>query len=132
MHRGFNPLDEADLQEHLTRYQPRLILARRKSAVAVATIDTSSLWRRAMREFGYGLTTVLQAVLAFRIGRAAQQCAPNAAFVNCCYPDAVNPLLLLAGIPVTCGTGNVSIIGAVWQSRRPTRLPVRILAHHAH
>jgi hypothetical protein len=124
--------EEADLQEHFARHQPRLILHAASLQSPWPKSDKTSLWRRAMRQFGYGLTTALHAVLTFRVGRAARASAPEAAFVNCCYPDAVNPLLSLAGIPITCGTGNVAIIAAVWRSRLRSSRPIRILAHHAH
>jgi hypothetical protein len=124
--------EEADLQERIARYRPRLILHAASFQSPWPKADKNSLWRRIMREHGFGLTTALQAVLGFRVGRAAQRATPDAAFVNCCYPDAVNPLLRLAGIPVTCGTGNVAIVAAVWQSRMPSMHPARILAHHAH
>lgn len=124
--------EEADLRRHIATCRPRVILHAASLQSPWVKGDTESPWRQTMRGLGFGVSTALQAVLAFRVGRAARVAAPGAAFVNCCYPDAVNPLLAAAGIPVTCGVGNVAIVAAVWHSRMRTSLPVRILAHHAH
>lgn len=124
--------EEADLEEHIAKCLPRLVLHAASFQSPWPKDDADSLWRKAMRQHGFGLTTALQAVLAFRVARATHAGARGAAFVNCCYPDAVNPLLAQAKIPVTCGAGNVSIIAALWRSRVRSAAPVRILAHHAH
>lgn len=124
--------EEPDLRRHIAACRPRVILHAASLQSPWAKGDTDSPWRQTMRGLGFGVSTALQAVLAFRVGRAARAAAPNAAFVNCCYPDAVNPLLAAAGIPITCGVGNVAIVTAVWHSRLRSTQPVRVLAHHAH
>jgi hypothetical protein len=103
-----------------------LILASRQSPWRVGR-----RWRELLSLMGYGFTLPLQAVLADLVVDVAVQRHLNATFVNGCYPDLVNPLLVARGLPIVGGIGNVSIIASVLRSFQPERR-VQIVAHHAH
>jgi hypothetical protein len=82
---------------------------------------------------GYGLTLPLHLVLAQRVGRAAADVVPDALFINACYPDAANAVLVSAGLPVLCGIGNVAILAAVMAADMKIRsTDLQMIAHHAH
>jgi hypothetical protein len=123
---------ESDLEELLKHFRPRLVLHVSSWQSPWPKNDADSPWRKAFREHGYGVTSVLQAVLAFRLARAARKCSPKTVIVNCCYPDIVNRLLSEAGLRILCGAGNVGIITALWNGIAKPKKPARLLAHHAH
>lgn len=93
-----------------------------------------SRWTAMLGRTGFGLSLPLQAVPAIRVGRAIESACPGAWFVNTCLPDGVNPVLADLGVPVTCGAGNVAMLGAALQCglglTEPSRL--KVLAHHLH
>jgi hypothetical protein len=93
-----------------------------------------SAWTEALSRAGFGLSLPLQVVPALRAGRAIAEVCPQAWLVNSCFPDAVNPVLAQLGVPVTCGGGNVAMLGAALQHSlgvtRAARL--KVVAHHAH
>lgn len=93
-----------------------------------------SRWTALLSRVGFGLSLPLQAVPAIGVGQAVAKASPGAWFVNTCFPDAVNPVLAHLGVPVTCGAGNVAMLGAALQRElgltEPSRL--KVLAHHLH
>jgi hypothetical protein len=93
-----------------------------------------SAWTVMLATAGFGLSLPLQAVPAIGVGEAIAKACPAAWFVNACFPDAVNPVLAELGVPVTCGAGNVAMLGAALASQlgvpEPSRL--KVLAHHVH
>ncbi len=72
--------------------------------------DRPDAWTRLVQDVGLGCTALLQARISYDIATAVAEAAPDAAFVNCCYPDVVNPMLAAAGLPIACGIGNVAIL----------------------
>lgn len=89
-------------------------------------------WTEIIREAGLGVTAVLQARISLDIARAVTAAAPGAFFINCCYPDVVNPMLAAAGLPVTSGIGNVAILAHAFAGAlRPQRPMLQMLAQHA-
>ncbi|MFI6321747.1 hypothetical protein ACIBG8_29735 [Nonomuraea sp. NPDC050556] len=90
-----------------------------------------SAWTRLVADAGFGLTLPFQAELALRVGAAAPS---GSWFINACFPDAVNPVLAAAGVPVLCGIGNVALLAASIQAALglPDQRELRVLAHHAH
>ncbi len=93
-----------------------------------------SRWTSLLMHAGFGLSLPLQAVPAIGVGQAIAKACPGAWFVNACFPDAVNPVLAHLGLPVTCGAGNVAMLGAALQYElgltEPSRL--KVVAHHLH
>jgi hypothetical protein len=59
---------------------------------------------------GLSLTAVFQARLSVLMSRAVAAAAPDALFINACYPDVANGIIAALGLPITCGIGNVAIL----------------------
>ena len=97
-------------------------------------LTAPSRWTAMLGRAGFGLSLPLQAVPAIGVGEAIASACPGAWFVNTCLPDAVNPVLANLGVPVTCGAGNVAMLGAALASElgltEPSRL--KVVAHHLH
>jgi hypothetical protein len=97
-------------------------------------LQAPSAWTAMLSRAGFGLSLPLQAVPAIRVGEAIAKACPGAWFVNACFPDAVNPVLAHLGVPVTCGAGNVAMLGAALLCGlgllEPSRL--KVVAHHLH
>jgi hypothetical protein len=110
---------------------PKLI-AHTASLQSPWILDHENEWCRLVSRAGFGLTLPLQAALALKLARVCKQIGYAGHFVNFCYPDAVNPLICASGLPVTCGSGNVTILASLLASRLRSSLPLRIIAHHAH
>jgi hypothetical protein len=124
--------DPRSLASVLVRTRPRVVL-HTASWQSAWTVGRAGGWSELVRGVGYGVTLPLQLVLAARMGRALAGHLPAAQLVNACFPDAVNPLLTRAGIPVACGIGNVAILAAMLGSElRASSAPLRLIAHHAH
>jgi hypothetical protein len=93
-----------------------------------------SPWTDLVARAGFGITLALQATVAVRLARALARVSPQTLFVNGCFPDAVNPLLAVLGLPVHCGIGNVATLAACLQDAlgRPDRSRLAVLGHHVH
>jgi hypothetical protein len=93
-----------------------------------------SPWTALLDRAGFGLTLPLHAELALAVSRAVAQGCPGAWFINACFPDAVNALLVASGAPVLCGVGNVALLAASLQAALglPDQRRLRVLAHHVH
>lgn len=93
-----------------------------------------SAWTALVQRAGFGVTLPLQAAIAVAVGRAVAMAAPQALYVNACYPDAVNPVLHQLRLPVFCGIGNVSLVATSLRSALDLdeRAGLRVLAHHYH
>ncbi len=83
-----------------------------------------------VRKAGFATTAAINALLSLQIGAAVRDSGINAAFVNCCFPDVVNRLLISNGVPVLCGIGNIAILSNAFSSilNDPARR-LRVLAH---
>ncbi len=95
--------------------------------------DPGSAWAQLVARAGLSTTAVFQALLSSRVGKALADVGNDGAFINCCYPDVANSLLEAMGIPVTCGSGNVSILASAFAGDLGIREQgrVRVLAHYA-
>lgn len=52
--------------------------------------------------------------------------------MNCCYPDVVNGMIAAAGLPITCGIGNVAILAHAFVGLLgPGHGRLQLLAQHA-
>ena len=89
-------------------------------------------WTELTRQAGLGITAALQARISLDIAAAVAAAAPQAAFVNCCYPDVVNPMIASAGLPVASGIGNVAILAHAFAGHLgPSHGRIQMLAQHA-
>jgi hypothetical protein len=89
-------------------------------------------WTRLVAEGGLGITVLFQARISLEVARAVAAARPRAYFVNCCYPDVVNGMVAAAGLPVTCGIGNVAILAHAFAGLLgPGHGRLQMLAQHA-
>ena len=96
------------------------------------TTDRPDAWVRLVEEVGLACTALLQARISYDIASTVAQVMPNATFVNCCYPDVVNPMLAGAGLPIACGIGNVAILAHAFAGLLgPGHGRLHLLAQHA-
>jgi hypothetical protein len=115
-----------------------LIAATRPTVVVqAASVQTSSViatqgdaWSALVAEGGLSTTTVFQALLSTRVARAIAAAGTDCRLINCCFPDVVNTLIAAAGLPVTCGVGNVAILSNAFAGALGKRSPgaVKVLA----
>ncbi|WP_172384669.1 potassium transporter TrkA [Streptomyces sp. MNP-20] len=123
----------ADLRPLLARHQPHVLVVCTSDVSPAETRGPASAWTGLVRAAGFGVTLPLQAATALRAASASAEASPRTAVVNACLPDAVNPLLYAAGLPVRCGLGNVATLAGLL--RRDLLLGdesrLKVLAHHA-
>jgi hypothetical protein len=88
-----------------------------KVVVQAASFQTGSVisnqgnaWTRLVAEGGLSATAVLQAPLSVSVARAVKAMRPQAHFINCCFPDVVNPLIAALDLQIACGVGNIAIL----------------------
>lgn len=112
----------------LRRVRPAVVVQAASAQTGNVIAAGGDVWARLVAEGGLSATAVFQAVLSVRIARAVRDACPGAHLVNCCFPDVVNPMLAALGLPVTCGTGNVSILANAFAGS--VGCPVRVLAHY--
>lgn len=95
-------------------------------------IHRPSSWTHLLRSAGFGFTLPLQAAFAIKFAKAAAAHSRPVTFINGCYPDAVNPLLRVLGLPVFCGIGNIALIATSLRSSL-SLMPgqrLQVMAHH--
>lgn len=111
--------------------RPRVVVNTASIQGARKTPGAADGWSRLVAAAGLGVSALLQARISMDVARA-MSAAPEAAFVNCCYPDVVNPILAAAGLPVTSGFGNVAILEHAFAGALgPGHGELRLLAQHA-
>ena len=116
----------------LAKLQPRVVVNTASEQGGRAASQVSDPWARLVQQAGLGITAVLQARLSLGISRAVAATAPGAYFVNCCYPDVVNPMIAAAGLPITSGIGNVAILAHAFAGALgPGHAGLHLLAQHA-
>jgi hypothetical protein len=122
------------LMPPLDALRPR-VFVQSASAQSPWSVDIGeSEWSHLVARAGFGMTIAFHALLAWRAASAIKALGLDTYFVNTCYPDGVNPLLVAAGAPLTTGVGNIGIFAAVVASRLPEarRSDLRVLGHHRH
>lgn len=130
------------LDPHDPQQARRLLAALRPEVLVVAASEQSpaegrsmpSAWTDLLARSGFGLTLPLQSAVVADLTAACAAASPDTTVVNACFPDAVNPLLHAAGLPVACGLGNVATLASALSARLGLTDPLRLhlLAHHAH
>ena len=87
-------------------------------------------WSALNRRGGFGVTVALQGALLYELGQELLRVGSPVPVFNACYPDAVNPLLAAAGLPIVAGLGNAAAIHRA--VRRAVDGSPRVLAAHLH
>ncbi|MEW6121736.1 MAG: hypothetical protein AB1698_03930 [Pseudomonadota bacterium] len=120
--------------EGIAAVDPAIVVqsASLQSPWKVDTLD--SKWSKLVADAGFGMTIAFHATLPARSAAAVSRMAGARTFVNTCYPDGVNQVLHKAGLPITCGVGNIGIFSSIIQALVPfeKRGDVRVLGHHQH
>jgi hypothetical protein len=116
----------------LTELQPRIVVNTASAQGGRAVDARPDGWTRLTQRGGLGVTAILQARLSLEVSRAVAVARPRAHFVNCCYPDVVNAMIAAAGLPITCGIGNVAILAHAFAGLLgPGHGRLQMLAQHA-
>jgi hypothetical protein len=129
-----DPAQRADLRPLLARIRPTALVVCASEQSPAEGSTAPSAWTALVQAAGFGITLPLQAAPAMTAASACAEASPGTAVVNACFPDAVNPLLRAAGLPVLCGLGNVATLSALLRCQLllPDESPLKLLAHHAH
>ena len=124
----------ADADAVLERLRPAVLLCCVSEQSPYERTVAPSAWTALVAEAGFGITLPFQAVIAAGLARAVSRVSPETLFVNGAFPDAVNPLLAVLGLPVLCGIGNVSTLDACLRAELGSAIRGRlaVLGHHVH
>jgi len=108
-----------------------------KVVVQAASFQTGNVisapdnaWTRLVAEGGLSATAVLQAPLSIEVARAVKAVRPQAWFINCCFPDVVNPLIAALDLPITSGVGNIAILSNAFAGVVGDASRFKMLAHY--
>ena len=108
-----------------------------KVVVQAASFQTGNVisaqdnaWTRLVAEGGLSATAVLQAPLSIAVARAVKTVRPQAFFINCCFPDVVNPLIAALDLPITSGVGNIAILSNAFAGVLGDARRLKVLAHY--
>src|SRR4029077_8963905 len=108
-----------------------------KVVVQAASFQTGNVisaqdnsWTKLVAEGGLSATAVLQAPLSIEVARAVKVVRPQAYFINCCFPDVVNPLIAALDLPITSGVGNIAILSNAFAGVFGDVSRLKVLAHY--
>lgn len=87
-------------------------------------------WTSLVAEGGLSATAVLQAPLSIEVARAVKATQPQAHFINCCFPDVVNPLIAALDLPIASGVGNIAILSNAFAGVLGGAGRLKVLAHY--
>lgn len=130
--RAIDTLSTDTISELLAACAPRVVVNTASAQGGRVVTDRPDGWTRLTQQAGLGVSAILQARLSVFVARAVATAAPGAYFVNGCYPDVVNGMLAAAGLPITCGIGNVAILAHAFAGAMgPGHGRLQLLAQHA-
>jgi hypothetical protein len=92
--------------------------------------NQDNAWTKLVAEGGLSATAVLQAPLSIEVARAVKAVRPQAYFINCCFPDVVNPLIAALDLPITSGVGNIAILSNAFAGVLADAGRLKVLAHY--
>src|SRR6185503_12258832 len=92
--------------------------------------NQDNAWTKLVAEGGLSATAVLQAPLSIEVARAIKAVRPQAYFINCCFPDVVNPLIAALDLPITSGVGNIAILSNAFAGALGDVSRLKVLAHY--
>src|SRR5262249_1071877 len=114
------------------RLEPRVIVNTASVQGGRRMVGVPDGWTRLAQAAGLAVGAVLHARISLDVSKAASAAAPTAYFVNCCYPDVVNPMIAAAGLPITSGIGNVAILAHAFSAALGKgHERIQLLAQHA-
>jgi len=110
--------------------QPRVIVQAASFQAGNVISNQDNAWTKLVAEGGLSATAVLQAPLSIEVARAVKAVRPQAYFINCCFPDVVNPLIGALDLPITCGVGNIAILSNAFAGVLGDPGRLKVLAHY--
>lgn len=117
--------------ECISASKPRVVVQSASAQPSSVLGASENAWSRLVAQTSLSVTALFQAYLSISVARVVKAHAPQAYFVNCCYPDVVNSILKALKLPVSCGVGNVAILSSVFPAcLRGERRRMRVLAHY--
>lgn len=120
------------MAELLAALRPRVVVNTASVQGGRAPGAPMDAWARLVQQAGLGITAALQAALSIEVAGAVASACPDAAFINGCYPDVVNPMLAAGRWPIACGIGNVAILAHAFAGALgPGHGRLHLLAQHA-
>jgi hypothetical protein len=123
---------DAAASELIGKIKPTVVIqAASTQAVSVLRSDGNA-WTELVRDAGYSVTMVFQALITMRVAGAIGRISPETALFNCCFPDVVNSAVKAAGLPILSGVGNIAILSNILRGSLPVerREGLRMLAHY--
>lgn len=124
-------LSEADAASAtIAAVAPKVIVQAASFQSGAVISNQGNAWTRLVAEGGLSATAVLQAPLSIAVARAVKAVRPRAHFINCCFPDVVNPLIAALELPIACGVGNVAILANAFAGTLQGSARLRVLAHY--
>lgn len=130
--RRIDLLETDTLARVLEAARPRVLVQAASSQPSAVISGRGDGWSRLVADGGLSATAVFQARLSLRVARVLRTGAPDCYFINSCFPDVVNSMIAAAGLPITCGVGNIGILANAFAgSLDPgARSSLRLLAHY--
>jgi hypothetical protein len=127
---------EVDLSVHdaaaatLAIVQPKVVVQAASFQTGNVISNQDNTWTKLVAEGGLSATAVLQAPLSIEVARAVKAGQIQTFFINCCFPDVVNPLIAALDLPITCGVGNIAILSNAFAGVLGDAGKLKVLAHY--
>jgi len=114
----------------LTTAEPEVVVQAASFQTGNVISSQDNAWTKLVAEGGLSATAVLQAPLSIEVARAVKGVRPQAYFINCCFPDVVNPLIAALDLPITSGMGNIAILSNAFAGVLGDASRLKVLAHY--
>src|SRR5204862_2001484 len=114
----------------LTAAQPNVVVQAASLQTGNVISAQDNAWTKLVAEGGLSATAVLQAPLSIEVARAVKTMRPQTFFINCCFPDVVNPLIAALDLPITSGVGNIAILSNAFAGVLGDAGRLKVLAHY--
>ena len=115
----------------LTAAEPEVVVQAASFQTANVISSQDNAWTKLVAEGGLSATAVLQAPLSIEVARAVKTVRRQAFFINCCFPDVVNPIIAALDLPIACGVGNIAILSNAFAGALgPGAGELKVLAHY--
>ena len=118
--------------ELIARLSPCIVVQAASPLPSSIIATKGNAWSGLIARGGLSIMAVPWAIFSVRVARAIKTVDSSCHFINCSYPDVNNSLLAALGLPITCGTGNVSILASVFAAALDARRPgqLKALVHY--
>jgi len=114
----------------ISAVEPKVVVQAASFQTGNVISNRDNAWTKLVAEGGLSATAVLQAPLSIEVARAVKAVRQRAFFINCCFPDVVNPLIAALGLPIACGVGNIAILSNAFAGELGDATRLKVLAHY--